>query len=95
MYRDNAAIDYSDIPEITDFSKARKNPYAEKIRKHGYSITIRYSPEDVAKMDECSIERIDNMERMDWMGLENEEIEAMKKYREGIKLQGGFPQEGN
>ena len=37
-----------DMPEITDFSKGRKNPFAEKIRKEGYSITVHYSPEDIA-----------------------------------------------
>ena len=42
----NASID--DMPEITDFSKGRKNPFAEKIKKEGYSVTIHYSPEDVA-----------------------------------------------
>ena len=41
-------IDYSDIPPITDFSRARKNPHAAMIKEKGYSITIHYSPEDVA-----------------------------------------------
>jgi len=41
------AIDFSDIPEITDFSKAQKNPFAKKMKK-GYSVTINYeTPEDV------------------------------------------------
>jgi hypothetical protein len=31
-----------------DFSKCRKNPYAAKIKAEGYSITVHYSPEDVA-----------------------------------------------
>ena len=31
-----------------DFSNGRKNPHAEKIKKEGYSITIHYSPQDVA-----------------------------------------------
>jgi uncharacterized protein YpmS len=39
-----------DMPEITDFSKGRKNPFAEKIKKKG--VTIReykyYSPEDMS-----------------------------------------------
>ena len=42
------SIDYSDIPEITDFSKARKNPHAATIKENGYSVIIHYSPEDVA-----------------------------------------------
>lgn len=37
-----------DMPEIIDFSKARKNPFADRIKKEGYSVTIHYSPEDVA-----------------------------------------------
>ena len=41
-------ISFDDMPEITDFSKGRKNPFAEKIKKEGYSVTIHYSPEDVA-----------------------------------------------
>ena len=32
-----------------DFSNGRKNPHAEKIKKEGYSITIHYSPQDVAE----------------------------------------------
>jgi len=47
---EDMSIDLSDIHEITDFSKARKNPYAEKLRKNGYSIMINVSPEDIAKM---------------------------------------------
>ena len=39
-------FDIDDMPEITDFSKARKNPFAERIKKEGYSVTIHYSPED-------------------------------------------------
>ena len=43
-------IDTSEIKEITDFSKARKNPYAEKLRSNGYSIVINVSPDDIANM---------------------------------------------
>jgi len=46
--KSNALV--NDMPEITDFSKGRKNPFAEKIKKEG--MTIRemkyYSPEDIA-----------------------------------------------
>ncbi|MCL2404918.1 MAG: hypothetical protein FWC92_05145 [Defluviitaleaceae bacterium] len=48
MHKVDTHIDYSDIPEITDFSKGRKNPHATKIKKEGYSVTVHYSPEDVA-----------------------------------------------
>ena len=43
----NEYIDYSDIPEIKNMSKCRKNPHVEKIKKEGYSITVHYSPEDL------------------------------------------------
>ena len=75
-------IDTSDIPEITDFSKARRNPYAEKIRKHGYSITIHYSPEDVARMTEDTINKIKGL---DMLELDPDEKEALRKYEETHK----------
>ena len=43
--------DIDTMPEITDFSKGRKNPFAEKIKNEGYSVTIHYSPDDVANGD--------------------------------------------
>ena len=75
------AIDYSDIPPITDFSTARKNPFADKIKKHGYTIQIHYSPEDVANMTKQSITNIDGIEDMAWLDLDADEIAALKKYR--------------
>jgi hypothetical protein len=75
----NEFIDTSDIPEITDFSKARPNPYAEKIKKHGYSITIHYSPEDVARMTDDAVNRIKGL---DMLELDPYEREALKKYAE-------------
>ena len=40
----------NDMPEITDFSKGRRNPFAEKIKKEGITITEtrHYSAEDIA-----------------------------------------------
>ena len=78
----NESINTSDIPEITDFSKARPNPYAEKIRKHGYSITIHYSPEDVARMTKKSI---DSLKGLDMLELDPDEREALRKYEEAHK----------
>jgi len=86
MRIEDKAIDYSDIPEITDFSTARRNPYAEKIKKYGYTIQIHYSPEDVANMTRRSTERIDSLEDMDWLNLDEDEIAALKKYREANKI---------
>jgi len=83
--KDNA-IDYSDIPPITDFSSARKNPYADKIKKYGYTLRIHYSPEDVANMNDRVIEKIDGLEDMAWLDLDPNEIKALKKYREANKV---------
>ena len=71
-------IDTSDIPEIIDFSSARKNPFAEKIRKNGYSLTIHYSAEDVARMTQNTLEKI---ETLDMLELDTDELAAMEKYR--------------
>jgi hypothetical protein len=71
-------IDTSDIPEITDFSSARPNPYAEKIRKYGYSITVHYSSEDVARMTQNAIDKI---KTLDMLELDSDEIAALEKYR--------------
>ena len=79
MNTSNIPIDLSDIPEITDFSKAKKNPYAEKIKKHGYSVIIRYSPADVAAMTERNINAIDSM---DMDELDADERKADEKYLE-------------
>ena len=36
------------MKDYYDFSKGRKNPHAEEIKKNGYSVTIHYSPQDVS-----------------------------------------------
>ena len=77
-------VDTSDIPEITDFSNFRPNPFAEKIRKHGYSITIHYSPEDVAKMRENTLEKIKNLDALE---LSERELEAMERYKKNLEKQ--------
>lgn len=82
MSEKDQVIDYSDIPPITDFSNVRRNPYADKIKKHGYTIRIHYSPEDVANMNACAMEKIDGLEDMEWLDLDPYEIAALKKYRE-------------
>jgi len=82
MNEKDREIDYSDIPAITDFSSARKNPYADKIKKYGYTLRIHYSPEDVANMNTRTIEKIDGLEDMEWLDLDPSEIVALKKYRE-------------
>ena len=50
-------IDFSDIPEITDGSKARKNPFAQTFRD-GYTIIIeREGYNEVRKYDFTKIPR--------------------------------------
>jgi len=72
-------INTSEIKEITDFSKARKNPYAEKLRSNGYSIVINVSPDDIAKMTRNNIETIKGM---DILELDLLERKALEKYIE-------------
>jgi len=80
-------IDTSDISEITaeEFASARKNPYAENLRKNGYSIIIHVSPEDIKKTTKQNVEKIDEMEQMDWLDMDDDEITALKKYRQTHK----------
>jgi len=41
MHEHDEDIDFSDIPEITDFSKGRKNPFAGQF-KNGYTIIVEH-----------------------------------------------------
>jgi uncharacterized DUF497 family protein len=45
VFEDDMSIDLSDIPEITDFSKGRKNPHAKNI-KDGYTIIVEHKDYD-------------------------------------------------
>jgi len=78
-------IDTSDIPEIMDFTNARPNPYAEKIKKYGYSITIHYSPEDVERMTKNTV---DKMKNLDMLELDPDEIAALERYRKANEVIG-------
>jgi len=73
---ESMTIDLSDIPEINDFSKARKNPYYKKIMKYGFSITEHYSPEDVKEIinDICT-------RKIDLFTLDPEEQKAFERYK--------------
>ena len=84
MSINNIPIDLSDIPELTekDFAKAQKNPFAERIRKHGYSVTIYYSPEDVASAIK---ENVDKIHGMDMSDLDEDERKAFQRYLESNK----------
>ena len=73
---DYADIDLSDIPEITGKAKSRKNPFYERIMKHGFSITEHYSPDDVANMAKGTLAK-----RIDIATLDPEEEAALERYR--------------
>ena len=45
MLDNDQDINYDDIPEITDFSKARKNPFAGRF-KDGYTIVVEHKDYD-------------------------------------------------
>jgi hypothetical protein len=59
-----------------NFSNARKNPYYDKIKKYGFSITEYYSPEDVAQIIEGTCSR-----RIDVLNPDPEEIKAFERYK--------------
>jgi len=69
-------VDTSDIRELTakDFARGRKNPYAEKIRKHGLTISVSeyFSPDDVINIVNGSSNRLE---------MTTEELEAFEEYR--------------
>ena len=79
-------IDTTDIRELTrgDFARGKKNPFAESLQKNGYKIIIDVTPEEISDMSKENILRINDMENTDWLGLDDEEIQAMKIYREAI-----------
>ncbi|MCL2189246.1 MAG: hypothetical protein FWB87_10820 [Defluviitaleaceae bacterium] len=81
-------VDTSDIRELTreDFARGRKNPLAESLRANGYKIIIEVTPEDIAAMSRENVNCINDMENMDWLDLDEEEIQAMKMYRESSKI---------
>ena len=45
MYDHDETVDLSDIPEITDFSRARKNPFAGMF-EDGYTIIAEHNDFD-------------------------------------------------
>ena len=73
-------IDTTEIREMTveDFAKGCKNPYAEKLREHGYSIIINVSPEDIVNMTTRNVEIIRGM---DMLELDPDERRALEMYK--------------
>ncbi|MCL2388139.1 MAG: hypothetical protein FWC89_11430 [Defluviitaleaceae bacterium] len=56
-FYDEEGINYDDIPEITDFSNWRKNPFAGRF-KNGYTVIVEHEGYDeVRKYDFTQIPR--------------------------------------
>lgn len=76
-----AKIDLSDIPELTPEllkkTRVRKNPYYESLIKHGFSITVHYSPEDAKAIADgiAGAKRSANL-----FELDEEELAALERY---------------
>ena len=56
----------------------QKKTYADKIKKHGYSITIRYNPVDVERMTRAALEKAMSL---DMLELDSEELKAPERYK--------------
>ena len=86
--------DASEIREalVNSYTKVRKNPFAEKMRKYGYTTRVYtssdeytetyISPEEVVEMARQAIEKIDAIEADGWQDLTPTQIQVFKKYRE-------------
>ena len=78
-YETHKMIDTSDIRELTakDFARGRKNPYAEIIKEHGFSISVteHFSPEDVSDITQGKCSRFK---------LDKEELEALEEYKRAV-----------
>ena len=66
-----------ELKEKPCISNIRKNPYYEDIIKNGFSISVHYSPEDVADI-------ISGKQKFDFDLLEHDpdELAAFEKYRQ-------------
>ena len=64
------------LTEKPDPSRIRKNPFYENIVKNGFSITVHYSPEDVADI-------MSGKRQFDFDLLEHDpdELAAFERYR--------------
>ena len=69
-------IDTSDIPEITDFTGAVKNPYYNKLINKGFSVVIHYKPKDAVEISKgiCSRD-------IDLFEYDEKELEALDEYK--------------
>ena len=74
-------IDSLDNLKIPNALKIRKNPYYDDIIKNGFTISIHYSPEDVAEI-------ISDKQKFDFDLLEHDpdELAAFERYRKTNQL---------
>lgn len=69
------------LKQMPDPSRIRQNPFYDDIMKNGFSITVHYSPEDVADI-------ISGKQKYDFDLLEHDpdELAAFEKYRKAHQL---------
>ena len=65
------------LNEKPNISRIRKNPYYEDIIKNGFSITVHYSPDDVAEI-------MSGKQKFDFDLLEHDpdELAAFERYKQ-------------
>jgi len=67
---------------MPDLSRVQRNPYYNDIMKNGFSITVHYSPEDVAEI-------MNGKQKFDFDLLEHDpdELAAFERYRRANKFE--------
>ena len=70
------------LKKMPDISRIQRNPFYEDIIKNGFSISVHYSPEDVADI-------ISGKQKFDFDLLEHDpdELAAFEKYRQANQQQ--------
>ena len=76
-------VDTDDTPVIVDLSKGRPSPFAESIKKNGFSITVHYSPEDVANM----FNKKRRLDEFNFFEHDPDELAAFERYKQANQLQ--------
>ena len=72
------------LKKMPDISRVQRNPYYEDIIKNGFSVTVHYSPEDVAEI-------INGKQKFDFDLLEHDpdELAAFERYQKANNFKRG------
>ena len=70
------------LKKMPDLSRVQRNPYYNDIMKNGFSITVHYSPEDVAEI-------MNGKQKFDFDLLEHDpdELAAFERYRSATQFE--------